>query len=382
MRRFGLTGAATGLSQMRKIAHRNPRMVLAIWGEAGLVVLMALTMTAAAVWVSVGVLPTLLPPGLLPAGWVTRTTVTAGVLTLASAGWFYLRGIGYAVTSESDGRGSLPRVAVPGLTPAARRELALNLYFHAALQRGSILAAVLPTILTGVADKGPSPVPTPGWASLLIVLLSAAFMGPVVYVFHRRLVFSRIANETCWLLDPQLAKNARSAGPPLFSLADPLRFLRSSLGRLTNYLASAACALDARQAAGNGPHPVSTLFRAAADDIRKFLRSERSWATDIPSDITELIQMIAVLIAMPADPASYQALAKRVGAFDSHGNPTTDPGQLPPGRFTTSASRATESIKGTADVIKAIGVVVVFAVSWALFATHAVNISYVGGHMP
>ncbi|TVZ04197.1 hypothetical protein EAS64_17545 [Trebonia kvetii] len=194
MRRFGLTDAATGLSQMRKIAHRNPRMILAIWGEAGFVILTALAMTATALWVSVGALSALTPPGLLPDGWETRTAVTAGILILASAGWFYLRGIGYAITSESRGRGSLPRVVVPGLTPAARRELALNIYFHAALQRGAILAAVLPTILTGVADKGPSPVPAPGWASWLIVLLSVAFMAPVVYVFHR--LWSSTASPT------------------------------------------------------------------------------------------------------------------------------------------------------------------------------------------
>jgi hypothetical protein len=57
------------------------------------------------------------------------------------------------------------------------------------------------------------------------------------------------------------------------------------------------------------------------------------------------------------------APSKCVGAFDSHGNPTTDPGQRPPGRIAIAASHATEKIKGKADIVKAIGVVVVFAVT-------------------
>jgi hypothetical protein len=54
----------------------------------------------------------------------------------------------------------------------------------------------------------------------------------------------------------------------------------------------------------------------------------------------------------------------------------------PPGRIATAAGRAIEGIKGAAAIVTAIGGIVVFLVTWALFATHAVNIGYVGGHLP
>jgi hypothetical protein len=239
----------------------------------------------------------------------------------------------------------------------------------------------MPWVLLNVATAGSSQPPAPAWYPGLFVVLWVSFLGVAFCGFYRALVFDRLAWEVCWLLDPATALAARRQGPPLSVIPDPLRFLRAGLARTADHLDAAAWSLDARQVRGTAPHPVSTLFRSAAGDIRQFLRSKQSWTSEIPGGITALLQSVAVLLAMPAVPGSYEELERRVPAFDDDGNPATEPRRRPPGRVATAVSRATEGAKGIAAILAAIGLILGFVIAWALFAFHKMNITDVLSHM-
>jgi hypothetical protein len=384
-RRSGLKASAAGLARM--IARRDCRALTggsypAAWRRAGRIALMVPLAAGFAGAMSV-ILLSFLPAGkFLAGGWLPRTAVTAGVLSTVTASWFWLSGLAYAARSGLRGRGRLPRLAVPGLSAAARDDLALRVYWYSALRRVGLVAVCTPWVLLNVATAGSSQPPAPAWYVVLFVVLWVSFLGAAFYGFYRALVFDRLASEVCWLLDPATALAARRQGPPLSVIADPLRFLRAGLARTAGHLDAAAWSLDARQVRGTAPHPVSTLFRSAARDIRQFLRSKQSWAPEIPGAITALLQSVAVLLAMPADPGSYQELARRIpAAFDGDGNPAAEPERRPPGRIATAVSRATEGAKGIAAVLTAIGLILGFVIAWALFAFHKMNITDVLSHM-
>lgn len=84
---------------------------------------------------------------------------------------------------------------------------------------------------------------------------------------------------------------------------------------------------------------------------------------------------------MPAAPASFEQLSRRVSAFDGDGNPAVEPTKRTPGRIAIAASRATEGVKGMAAIITAIVLILGFVIAWALFAFHKMNIADVLSHM-
>jgi hypothetical protein len=129
-----------------------------------------------------------------------------------------------------------------------------------------------------------------------------------------------------------------------------------------------------RQLRGTAPHPVSTLLRAASEQLRQFLRSEESWSPSLPPRYTELLHSVVRLLSMPGDPGAYTDLVDRVPAFNSAGQPADDPGSRPPGRLATIASRATTGIQGAVSAVTGIVTIAIIVIVWALFALHKLDI--------
>jgi hypothetical protein len=376
-RRFGLKASAAGLARM--IARRDCRALTggsypAAWRRAGRIALMVPLAAGFAGAMSV-ILLSFLPAGkFLAGGWLPRTAVTAGILSTVTASWFWLSGLAYAARSGLRGRGRLPRLAVPGLSAAARDDLALRVYWYSALRRVGLVAVCTPWVLLNVATAGSSQRAVRGAVGvlprrgLLRVLLGAGLRPP------------RLGG----LLAP--GSRDRPGGPPPGSAPQrhrrPAAFPAGRAGAHGRPPGRRRLVAGRPQVRGTAPHPVSTLFRSAARDIRQFLRSKQSWAPEIPGGITALLQSVAVLLAMPADPGSYQELARRIpAAFDGDGNPAAEPERRPPGRIATAVSRATEGAKGVAAVLAAIGLILGFVIAWALFAFHKMNITDVLSHM-
>jgi hypothetical protein len=140
--------------------------------------------------------------------------------------------------------------------------------------------------------------------------------------------------------------------------------------------------LDARQVPGTAPHPVSTLLRAAARYVRQFLISERSLTASAPDELLEVLRSVVMLLVMPAETVSRQAVLQHVKAFDGDGSPAVELEPRPPGRLAVAASRAAAAIAGAAAPVTSLATVAAIATVLALFALHRLDIIDVLHFMP
>lgn len=322
--------------------------------------------------------PLLLPGG--DAGVLSaRTVITAVALGIIPGAWFWMAGLDYAARAGAKGKSGLPRLTVPSLSRTARDDLALRIYWYEGLRWPIVWAIASPWILLAAATVGTRVVQTSGPGDgLAVFALIAGQALPLVVVetVYRRLAFDHALSGICFLLAPAtVAKKVpvHQQGALDGPIADPLR-QRDQLAKLPGALSDAAWALDARQLRGTAPHPVSTLLRAASQQLRQFLRSEESWSPSLPPRYTELLQSVVRLLAMPGDPGAYTDLVDRVPAFNSDGQPADNPGSRPPGRLATIASRATTGIQGVVSAVTGIVTIAIIVIVWALFALHKLDI--------
>jgi hypothetical protein len=205
--------------------------------------------------------------------------VTVFATGIIAAAWFLVDGLAYAARAAKRRRGSLPRITLPGLTNEALDGLALRIYWYSRLNPGSAIAAVVfPWLLHAVTavstpggvTSGPEPV-AETLGSLAVAVLS--FLVPLTAIgpLERISVISRVSAEACALLDPP--PPGRRPGPSGL-IADPLGYQRRWLALLAAHVADAARALDSQQEKNAVPHLASTLLRAVAEGIRRFLRGK------------------------------------------------------------------------------------------------------------
>ncbi|TVY99982.1 hypothetical protein EAS64_38500 [Trebonia kvetii] len=352
------------------------------WGpliaSAGLL-LLAASMPAVVSLLSLFFMSPFLLPGGDTVGLSALTVITAVALGIIPQAWFWTAGLDYAARAGTRGRSGLPCLKVPGLSRAARDDLALRIYWYEGLKWRAVWAIASTWILLAAATVGARVPQTsePGDGLAVLVLLAGQGL-PVVVVntVYRRLAFDHVLSGICFLLAPaSVAKTVRAHQQGAFDgpIADPFR-QRDHLAKLAGALSSAAWALDARQVRGTAPHPVSTLLRAASERLRRFLRSKESWSASLPPRYTELLHSVVRLLSMPSHPGAYTDLVDRVPAFNRDGQPAADPGPRPPGRLATIASRVTTGIQGVVSAVTGIVTIAIIVIVWTLFMLHRLDI--------
>jgi hypothetical protein len=139
-------------------------------------------------------------------------------------------------------------------------------------------------------------------------------------------------------------------------------------------LADAARELDGRQPDGARPHPIAALFRAASARLFEFLQSQGSWSGTVPRGILDLPRLVTALIAIPADPAAFEELSRRLEAFNSAATPESSDSHQPPGKLVSIARLANAGITGTATTLKAFGAIMAIGIVIALFILHRMSV--------
>jgi hypothetical protein len=300
------------------------------------------------------------------------------VLAVA-AGCLWLYGLGYVAAVSAGGSWRLPRLALPGLHRPDRDRLAIRVFWYstlgARLATGAVIIFVLQILSTVTAPKGHER------AADFTGVVAVVFFSPALLGVTRRLAehwspFDRVVTEACLLLDPKAAAAVPAAGGRRHDkpVEDPLGRQRPDLAVLAGHLSDAARILDARQVRGTAPHPLSTLLRAASRYIRRFLASERSLGGSIPDDLSQVLQSVALMLAMPGQPAGRQVLLQHVQAFDPQGDPAIGLEARPPGRLAAAASRAARAIAAVVAPLVNLATIAAIAGILVLLALHKIGI--------
>jgi hypothetical protein len=150
---------------------------------------------------------------------------------------------------------------------------------------------------------------------------------------------------------------------------DSLGARRKRLAEIATYLKDSATRLDKKKAKGFAPHPTSTVLRAVARTIHRFLKSDESITSSLSSDLLDSLAQTFALLVAPHNPADVQDLAKRVCAFDHQGNPVLESIEKPPGRASQIVKGAIEQTQTTYIFLKSLAWIAAFIVL-ILLLTH------------
>ena len=316
------------------------------------------------------------------AGW-TVTIFLAGIV-LAGA-WLCLLGLDYVAAGKSPRKGRLPHMCFPGLPRNMRERLTLRVFWYSTLGFRMAVAANATWVLFALSAIGARP--GPERETDVVGIFTVAFLSPLIFgaisrVAGRKQAFDRVIAETCFLLDPAVIPPGSSGRRYRTPIDDPLEFRRNGLGDLANHLSDAGRMLDARQVRGFAPHPVSSLLRAASQYVRQFLSSERSLSAPLPDDLLEVLRSVVMVLMMPGETASREALLQRVKVFDGDGNPAVDLKGRPPGRLAVAASHMSAAIAGIVTQVTGLATIAAIITVLALFALHRLNVIDVLHFMP
>ncbi|HEY8457485.1 MAG TPA: hypothetical protein VIL34_17965 [Actinopolymorphaceae bacterium] len=217
------------------------------------------------------------------------------------------------------------------LGPRERCRAVLNMYWARKIPVGITVGigqiVVLAIALVVVASQGlpwnqPNEVISVG--SLVWIPAVLALPAPAIVagrIGRRRMASALAISEVLRVLD---LRERRAV--ILTPIRDPLWKERDGLGEIVALLRESARQLDARQRREMSPHPISHLLRASADDIHRFLRSDRSLvAYDIPDDIRKTLILVLKVLLGPAREETYKELNSYVSAFDGAGEPVRAP---------------------------------------------------------
>lgn len=290
--------------------------------------------------------------------------------------WLLQHGLRYAASADSEFTYGYPRLRFPALARSARDRLAVRVYWYGTLNLRLLAtqcAVWLLLILSAAASANPYR------NEDLVALFTSTIFSPIAfgatqYLMERKRIFDRILTEACYLLDPK-ATPLRNAGRKYRGpIDDPLELQRPDIGDLIGVLSDAARILDARQVRGIAPHPVSTLLRAASQYLRDFLSNERSLGALVPDDLLDVLRSVVMVLVMPGEAASRQALLQHVKAFDGAGHPMVNLEGRPPSRLVVAANRTARAIAAIQPPIVNLATVVAIITALVLFILHKLNI--------
>jgi hypothetical protein len=311
------------------------------------------------------------------ASWGAATALLA-VLAVVAA-WLWLYGLGYVAAAGTEGRGRLPRLVLPGLSRPARDSLAVRIFWYSTLGARLAITAVITVVFqvlaTVTAPKGDERAGD-FVGVVALVFFSPALIRVILQISERWRPFDRVVAEACLLLDPKAAAATPVAGGRRHDkpVEDPLGRQRRDLAVLAGHLTDAARILDARQLRGTTPHPLSTLLRAASQYTRRFLTSERSLGGSIPDDLSQVLQSVALMLAMPREAVGRQILLRHTEAFDSDGNPAIEPEARPPGRVAVAAGRVARAIATVVAPVTNLATIAAIIGVLVLLALHRLDI--------
>ena len=311
------------------------------------------------------------------ASWGAATALLA-ILTVVAA-WLWIYGLGYVAAAGTDGSWRLPRLALPGLSRPARDSLAVMICWYSTLKArlaiSAVIAFVLQALATVTAPKGHERI------AYFTGLVAITFLSPALIRVIRQLTehwrpFDRLMTEACLLLDPKTASTAPATRGRRHEkpVEDPLGPQRHDLAVLCGHLTDAARILDARHLRGTNPHPLSTLLRASSQCVCRFLASERSLDGSIPDDLSQVLQSVALMLAMPRVAVGRQILLRHVQAFDSDGNPAVELEARPPGRVATAANRVAQATAAAVAPVANLATIAAIIGALVLLALHRLNI--------
>ena len=309
------------------------------------------------------------------ASWGAATALLA-VLTVVAA-WLWIYGLSYVATADTEDSRRLPRLALPGLSRPALDMLAIRIFWYSTLEARLAISAVITFVLqvlaTVTAPKGHERI------AYFTGLVAITFFSPALIRVIRQLTehwrpFDRLMTEACLLLDPKTASAAPTRGRRHDKpVEDPLGPQRRDLAVLGGHLTDAARILDARQLRGTTPHPLSTLLRASSQYVRRFLANERSLDGSIPDDLSQVLQSVTLMLAMPRAAVGRQILLRHIQAFDSDGNPAIQVEVRPPGRVATVANRAAQAVAATVAPVANLATIAAIIGALVLLALHRLN---------
>jgi hypothetical protein len=117
------------------------------------------------------------------------------------------------------------------------------------------------------------------------------------------------------------------------------------------------------------------LLRAASQYTRRFLASEQSLDGSIPDDLSQVLQSVALMLAMPKEAAGRQLLLRHVQAFDPDGNPSIELEARPPGRLAAAGSRIAQAIAAVVAPVTNLATLAAIIGVLALLALHRLDIT-------
>lgn len=209
-----------------------------------------------------------------------------------------------------------------------------------------------------------------------LVFFSSALIRVIRQVNEHWRPFDRVVAEACLLLDPKAAAATPVAGGRRHDkpVEDPLGRQRRDLAVLAGHLTDAARVLDARQLRGTTPHPLSTLLRAASQYIRRFLTSERSLGGSIPDDLSQVLESVPLMLAVPREAVGRQVLLRHTEAFGRDGNPAIELEARPPGRVAVAAGRVAQAIATVVAPVTNLAAIAAIIGILVLLALHRLDI--------
>lgn len=309
----------------------------------------------------------------------------------------WLRGLSHLAKLDVPKRADVPRRWFPPVDDRKSRvHMALNIYWHGQIPTAMICSSIYSVEVIFIAatqasgDKSTSQATStsPETPALLAALAITALVlaPPMLGAFFaghrvkRRMVAVEVYLEIVEILSLATLPDNDDGGSPEL-IADPSISYRDRLCKVVDLMIMAAAELDARQRQGFTPHPISTILRASAEELRIFLRSKLALSSEMPTHIVDTLTNVAVLLGSSRDPDLCQNIASQLFAFDESGHPAIEVTIRPPGRIHSFFVRTGTSIKGIAAVMASGATIFTVVVAMILSLLGRIDINTLLGHL-
>jgi hypothetical protein len=272
--------------------------------------------------------------------------------------------------------------------------MALNIFWRDQIRIAMICSSIYSAevlfmaLITAAQVGGDSTTSQQASPGLLSFLASIAVFAPPVlggilagHRVKRRMVAVEVYREIVEILSLATRPGDNEDEEVFDLVADPFMAYRKRLSRIIDLMMMAAVELDARQRLGFTPHPISTIIRASAEELRKFLKSKLALSLEMPVGVVETLTNVATLLHSSRDPKLCQDIASQVSAFDEVGHPVVEVAGRPPGRIRGFLARTATSIKGIAAVMASGATIFAVVVAIILSLLGRIDIDTLLGHL-
>jgi len=191
-----------------------------------------------------------------------------------------------------------------GVAERDRYQATLNIFWYNKLFYGAIyawvLAIAIPEIVTARSSPGPDQVDL-DWKLTLTL-----FLGGLVVRAQTRLLEKRHAGVETLVKILEIFTGEKDDRRPSVTPRDPrdpLQGQRLTIAEAAILMRRTARHVERRMPRNAAPHPVSSLLRASALQLERFVTSQRSLSPELPYDVREILALTArLLISSTATP--------------------------------------------------------------------------------